>query len=71
MLQGLALNYGVYFADVNKEFSKYSQEKIIQDFCGDYLHHPTSFGHKLYYKTIIPVFLSDEFSDGYIYGLLN
>ncbi len=71
VLQGLALNYGVYFADVNKEFSKYSEEKIIQDFCGDYLHHPTSFGHKLYYKTIIPVFLSDEFSDGYIYGLLN
>ena len=54
VLQGLASNYGVYFADVNKEFSKYSEGKIIQDFCGDYLHHPTSFGHKLYYKTIIP-----------------
>lgn len=71
LLFKLGEKYNCYFADVNKEFSKYSQTKINQDFCGDFLHHPTSFGHLLYYKTIIPVFLKEDVNDGFIYNLIH
>lgn len=71
LLFKLGEKYNCYFADVNKEFSKYSQTKINQDFCGDFMHHPTSFGHLLYYKTIIPAFLKKEVTDGFLYSLIN
>ncbi|MFC4478242.1 SGNH/GDSL hydrolase family protein [Flavobacterium chungangensis] len=70
-LSNVSKKYNCYFADVNKEFSKYSQPKINQDFCGDFMHHPTSFGHLLYYKTIIPAFLKEDVNDGFIYNLVN
>lgn len=70
-LYNLAKKNNCYFANINKEFSKYDQTKINQDLCGDFMHHPTSFGHVLYYKTIIPVFLDKEISDGFVYDLLN
>jgi lysophospholipase L1-like esterase len=70
-LYKLGQKYNCYFADVNKEFSKYSQTKINQDLCGDFMHHPTSFGHLLYYKTIIPTFLKKEVTDGFLYSLIN
>lgn len=70
-LYNLAKKHNCYFADINKEFSKYSQTKINQDLCGDFMHHPTSFGHLLYYKTIIPVFLDKDVTDGFVYSLLN
>ncbi|MNQ98430.1 GDSL-like Lipase/Acylhydrolase [compost metagenome] len=71
LLFKLGEKYNCYFADVNKEFSRYSQTKINQDFCGDFMHHPTSFGHLLYYKTIIPAFLKKEVTDGFLYSLIN
>lgn len=67
----LAKKYSCYFADVNSEFSKYPQSKINQDLCGDFMHHPTSFGHLLYYKTIIPIFLKNDVNDGFVYNLVN
>jgi lysophospholipase L1-like esterase len=70
-LYDLAKKYNCYFADIYKEFSKYNQTKINQDLCGDFLHHPTSFGHLLYYKTIIPVFLEKEVNDGFVYSLVK
>lgn len=70
-LYRLGEKHNCYFADVNKEFSKYSQTKINQDLCGDFMHHPTSFGHLLYYKTIIPAFLNEEVTDGFLYNLIN
>lgn len=70
-LYNLAKTNNCYFADINKEFSRYNQTKINQDLCGDFMHHPTSFGHLLYYKTIIPVFLDKEVIDGFVYGLVN
>lgn len=71
VLSNLAKKYDCYFADINGEFSKYSQKKINEDLCGDFMHHPTSFGHLLYYKTIIPIILSDNKNDGFVYGLIN
>ena len=71
VLSNLAKKYNCYFADINGEFSKYSQKKINEDLCGDFMHHPTSFGHLLYYKTLIPVFLSENKSDGFVYDLLK
>ena len=67
----IARQYNYYFADINKEFSKYDANKINRDLCGDYLHHPTTFGHQLYYKTIMPVFFEDSVSDGTLYKLVN
>ena len=71
VINNLAVKYDCYFADIYKEFSKYSQSKINQDLCGDFIHHPTSFGHLLYYKTIIPLFLDKELNDGFVYNLLD
>lgn len=70
-INNLAKKYNCYFADIYKEFSKYNQVKINQDLCGDFMHHPTSFGHLLYYKTIIPVFLEKEINDGFVFSLVN
>ena len=71
VINNLAVKYDCYFADIYKEFSKYSQSKINQDLCGDFMHHPTSFGHLLYYKTIIALFLDNEFNDGFVYNLVD
>lgn len=71
LLHNICEKYNCYFADVNKEFSKFSQTKINQDFCGDFMHHPTSFGHLLYYKTIVPAFLDKEATDGFLYSLIK
>ena len=70
-LYNLANKHNCYFANINKEFSKYNQTKINQDLCGDFMHHPTSFGHLLYYKTIIPVFLEENKNDGFVFDLLK
>jgi hypothetical protein len=70
-LYNLAKKHNCYFADINKEFSKYNQTKIKQDLCGDFIHYPTSFGHLLYHKTIIPVFLDKEVSVAFVYSLVN
>jgi len=71
VLFNIAGNFNCFFADINKEFAKYSQKKINQDLCGDYMHHPTTFGHQLYYKTIMPIFLEDTVSDKSLYKLIN
>ena len=67
----ISKKYNCFFADINKEFSKYSQKKINEDLCGDYMHHPTTFGHQLYYKTIMPVFFDNSVTDGALYKLIN
>lgn len=71
VLYNLAKKYNCYFADINSEFSKYIQKKINEDLCGDFMHHPTAFGHLLYYKTLVPVFLSENKNDGFVYGLVK
>lgn len=70
-IYNLAKKYNCFFADINYEFSKYSQKKIDQDLCGDFMHHPTSFGHLLYYKTIMPLFSEKVTNDGEMYNLVN
>lgn len=56
-LREIAGEYNLYFADIYSAFSKLDQDKLYRDYTGDYMHHPTSFGHQLYYKEIIPYFL--------------
>lgn len=70
-IYNLSKKYNCFFADINYEFSKYSQTKIDQDICGDFMHHPTSFGHLLYYKTIMTLFSEKGTTDGDIYNLVN
>lgn len=53
------------------EFSKYSQTKINNDLCEDFMHHPITFGHVLYYKTITPLFFKNDTRDGLMYHLIN
>ena len=56
-LREIANEYNLYFADIYSAFSNLEPNKLYRDYTGDYMHHPTSFGHQLYYKEIMPYFL--------------
>lgn len=56
-LRKIAERNNIYFSDIYSQFKLFSDEKIYRDLMGDYLHHPTDFGHKLYYLTTMPFIL--------------
>jgi hypothetical protein len=70
-LANFAKKYSCSFIDIYSNFSKYDQTKINNDLYGDFMHHPSSFGHILYYKSIMPLFITKDVSDGYVYSLLD
>ena len=57
ILKKTAEKYNIYFADIYQRFAPIDKTKLYKDYMGDYMHHPTSFGHQLYYLEIIPFFL--------------
>lgn len=57
ILSELAQKYGLFFADIYAGFEKIDKTKLYKDYMGDYMHHPTSFAHQLYYLEIMPFFI--------------
>lgn len=59
-LREIAARNKIYFSDIYQQFETLPKEKLYRDLMGDYHHHPTEFGHKLYYLQTIPPFLTVE-----------
>ncbi|PTS95967.1 hypothetical protein DBR11_19995 [Pedobacter sp. HMWF019] len=56
-LKEISEKNNVFFADIYERFNQFPKEKVYNDLLGDYLHHPTDFGHQIYYLTTVPVIL--------------
>ncbi len=57
VLKDIAGRKNVYFADVYDIFDRVGEIKpISRDVMADYIHHPTEWGHKLYFTSIIEAF---------------
>ncbi len=58
LIEEVAIAYEVPFIDIDKIWKSISSRKnMIEDMTSDYMHHPTDFGHKIYYSEIVPYFL--------------
>lgn len=58
ILRQIARENDVYYADVATLFEVITRYKDLEeDLTADYMHHPTDFGHKLYFTQIVPIFL--------------
>ena len=60
ILQELSSDYELYFADIYSAFESIDKNKLYKDLMGDFMHHPTSFGHQLYYLEVMPFFLTEK-----------
>ncbi len=69
LIEQVASENEIPFVDVYSRFSRLSQKNISEDITSDYMHHPTDFGHKIYFSEIIPYFLDQEMETvgNYIY----
>lgn len=57
VLKDIAGRKNVYFADVYDIFDRVGEIKpISRDVMADFIHHPTEWGHKLYFTSIIEAF---------------
>lgn len=70
-LREMATRNGIYFADIYQHFANLPQEKLYRDLMGDYHHHPTEFGHKLYYFRTIPAFLTGEKRESELFKVIQ
>lgn len=69
VLSDLAIKYSIPFIDIYSEFFKISQKKdLINDFTVDWMHHPTEFGHKVYFSMIVPYFIDKPILNSQIDG---
>jgi lysophospholipase L1-like esterase len=59
-LREMGTRNNVFFADIYNVFAQLPREKLYKDLTGDYMHHPTDFGHKIYYLAIVPLILFDD-----------
>lgn len=70
-LKKIAYRNNVFFSDIYTQFNLFSEKKIIRDLMGDYHHHPTDFGHKLYALKTIPIFLFNEKKESELLSFLD
>ena len=56
-LIAIAKRNGIYFADIYNQFERFAIKSKYSDLMADYIHHPTDFGHKLYYLITVPLLL--------------
>jgi hypothetical protein len=63
VLSEIAFLKNVYFADIYSFFELIDKNKLYRDYTGDFMHHPTSFAHQLYYLNIMPFFIDDEYKE--------
>ena len=57
LIKEVADKYGIPFADIYKAFMRVERKDIYEDLTSDYMHHPTDFGHMIYFSEIVPYFL--------------
>ena len=63
ILKSVAKKYNAPFIGIYSEFQKISQRKdLIEDLTVDWMHHPTDFGHKVYFSMMVPYFINSEVS---------
>lgn len=64
-IRDVATKYNVPFADVYTAFADLGAKgKRIEDMTGDFMHHPTSFGHAVYFSLIAPhVGMTGDYND--------
>lgn len=69
LIKEVADKYGIPFADIYKAFMRVERKDIYEDLTSDYMHHPTDFGHMLYFSEIVPYFLDKSTRDiqNYLY----
>lgn len=70
-LRKIAESNNIYFSDIYSQFELFSEEKKYRDLMGDYHHHPTDFGHKLYYLTTMPFILFSDKKESELLNLIN
>lgn len=60
IIEKVAKNHNVPFIDIYNEFQKISRRKnLIEDLTVDFMHHPTDFGHKVYFSMLLPYFIKE------------
>jgi lysophospholipase L1-like esterase len=70
-LREMANRNNVFFADIYTLFNSLPKEKIYRDLMGDYHHHPTGFGHQLYYLKTVPFILFTNRKESELLGLIK
>ncbi len=71
ILKEVASECRVGFADIYSAFERLDKTKLYTDYMGDYMHHPTSFGHQLYYLEIMPFFLDRPIERSVLWSYVN
>jgi lysophospholipase L1-like esterase len=66
VLSEIASLSDVYFCDIYNFFELIDKNKLYKDYTGDFMHHPTSFGHQLYYLNIMPFFIDKRIKESYL-----
>lgn len=60
VIEEVAREHNVPFADVYTKWQSIARKMMIEDMTSDYMHHPTDFGHKVYFSEIVPFFMEKE-----------
>lgn len=60
VIEEVAREHNVPFADVYTKWQSIARKRMIEDMTSDYMHHPTDFGHKVYFSEIVPFFMEKE-----------
>lgn len=61
IIEKIAKNYNAPFIDIYNEFQKISRRKnLIEDLTVDFMHHPTDFGHKVYFSMLLSYFTKEQ-----------
>ena len=65
----VAKKSGVPFVDIYSRWQHNERKNSIEDMTSDYMHHPTDFGHKIYFTEIVPYFLDRDtrINENFIY----
>jgi lysophospholipase L1-like esterase len=61
-LKRIAKDNYIPFVDIYIIFRDIENKSVIKDIMADNIHHPNSFGHKIYYNAILPFFLKEDTS---------
>lgn len=69
LIAQVADKYSIPFADIYKAFMMVDRKDIYEDLTSDYMHHPTDFGHMIYFSKIVPYFLDKSMREihNYLY----
>lgn len=52
--------YSIPFVDIYRAFMALERKDIYEDLTSDYMHHPTDFGHMIYFSELVPYFLDKD-----------